>query len=99
MSDGHSSNEKEQAQFHDVEKAAADHHKERHRPNIVELLRVQEGIVYEQHPEKNAKWYQRLLDYGLEENGIKPVPLELRTSTQYNQLFTVFFTCLLCLLP
>lgn len=99
MSDAHSANEKEQPQLDDVEKAAADHHKEHHKPNIVELLHLQEGIVYERHPEKHARWYQRLLDYGLEDNGIMPVPLELRTSTEYNQLFTVFFTCLLCLLP
>ncbi|KAK0636958.1 permease for cytosine/purines, uracil, thiamine, allantoin-domain-containing protein [Bombardia bombarda] len=44
-------------------------------------------------------WYQRLLDAGIEENGIKPVPVGQRTSTQYSNLFTVFFTCLLCLLP
>ncbi|KAL2128483.1 hypothetical protein VTI74DRAFT_9115 [Chaetomium olivicolor] len=63
------------------------------------LLRVKDGEVYEAKPETNPKWYQRLLDAGVEENGTKPVPLEQRTSTQYNNLFTVFFTCLLCLLP
>ncbi|KAK3398216.1 permease for cytosine/purines, uracil, thiamine, allantoin-domain-containing protein [Sordaria brevicollis] len=47
----------------------------------------------------SPKWYQRLIDAGVEENGIQPIPVEGRTSTQYNQLFTVFFTCLLCLLP
>ncbi|KAH6856566.1 permease for cytosine/purines, uracil, thiamine, allantoin-domain-containing protein [Chaetomium sp. MPI-CAGE-AT-0009] len=46
-----------------------------------------------------AKDGERLLDAGVEENGIKPVPVDQRTSTQYSNLFTVFFTCLLCLLP
>ncbi|KAK3390945.1 permease for cytosine/purines, uracil, thiamine, allantoin-domain-containing protein [Podospora didyma] len=59
------------------------------------LFVVEDGEVYETHPEKNARWYQRLLDAGVEENGIKPVPVEHRTVTQYNNLFTVFFTCLL----
>lgn len=49
--------------------------------------------------ENSPKWYQKLIDAGVEQNGIQPVPLEGRTLTQYNQLFTVFFTCLLCLLP
>ncbi len=66
---------------------------------IVSLLAVADGEVYEPHPEKNPKWYQKLLDAGIEENGIKPVLLENRTSTQYNNLFTIFFTSLLCLLP
>ncbi|KAK3688586.1 permease for cytosine/purines, uracil, thiamine, allantoin-domain-containing protein [Podospora appendiculata] len=44
-------------------------------------------------------WYQRLLDAGVEENGIRPVPVEQRTKTRYSNLFTVFFTGLLCLLP
>ncbi|ORY63174.1 permease for cytosine/purines, uracil, thiamine, allantoin-domain-containing protein [Pseudomassariella vexata] len=46
-----------------------------------------------------SEWYQRLLDAGMEENGIKPVPIEKRTNTRYNNLFTVFFTGLLCILP
>ncbi|KAK3954629.1 purine-cytosine permease [Pseudoneurospora amorphoporcata] len=48
---------------------------------------------------ENPKWYQNFIVVGVEENGIQPVPIEGRTSTQYNQLFTVFFTCLLSLLP
>lgn len=60
---------------------------------------MEAGEVYEAHPDRNSKWYQKLLDAGVEENGIKPVPVEHRTSTQYNNLFTVFFTCLLGLLP
>lgn len=66
---------------------------------LLSLLKVKDGEVYEVHPDKNPKWYQKLLDAGVEENGIKPVPTEQRTSTQYSNLFTVFFTCLLCLLP
>ncbi|KAH8880672.1 hypothetical protein GQ53DRAFT_533352 [Thozetella sp. PMI_491] len=72
---------------------------EKHQPRLISLLAVEDGIVYEAHPEKNAKWYQRLLDVGFEENGIKPVPVEQRTETAYNKIFTIFFTCLLCLLP
>lgn len=63
------------------------------------LLTVEDGIVYKPEAEEHTRWYQRLLDAGLEENGIKPVPIEKRTNTQYNNLFTVFFTGLLCILP
>jgi len=66
---------------------------------IFSLFTVQEGEIYEAHPEQHPRWYQRMLDAGVEENGIKPVPLEHRTVTQYSNLFTVFFTCLLNLLP
>ncbi|KAJ3509443.1 hypothetical protein NM208_g15668 [Fusarium decemcellulare] len=45
------------------------------------------------------RWYRKVLDAGVEENGIRPVPPEERTQTQYSNLFTVFFTCLLCVLP
>ncbi|SPQ19937.1 a2d298bd-126c-408d-9260-45bf0d9d1fd3 [Thermothielavioides terrestris] len=63
------------------------------------LLTVEDGEVYEAQPGKNPRWYQKLLDAGVEKNGIKPVPVGQRTSTQYSSLFTVFFSCLLCLLP
>jgi hypothetical protein len=66
---------------------------------LVSFLAVKDGEVYELQADKNPKWYQKLLDAGVEENGIKPVPIEQRTSTQHNQLFTVFFTALLCILP
>lgn len=66
---------------------------------LFKILAVKDGEVYESNPEKNPRWYQKLLDAGIEENGIKPVPVDQRTLTQYNNLFTVFFTCLLCLLP
>jgi hypothetical protein len=82
---------------------------DQHRPGPPDLyaswkrlrsqLTLQDGEVYEAHSDKNPRWYQKLLDAGVEENGIKPVPVEQRTSTQYNNLFTVFFTCLLGLLP
>jgi hypothetical protein len=63
------------------------------------LLRVNDGEVYDVDLEKHPRWYQRFLDTGAEENGIKPVPLARRTNRQYSNLFTMFFTCLLCLLP
>jgi hypothetical protein len=66
---------------------------------LTSRLAVRDGEVYQRHSENNPRWYQRLLDAGVEENGIKPVPLEERTITQYSNLFTVFFSGLLCLLP
>ncbi len=83
----------------DLEKQEVIQIQDKNQPKLIALLAVEDGIVYETHPEKNAKWYQRLLDVGFEENGIKPVPLEQRTATTYNNLFTIFFTSLLCLLP
>jgi calcineurin-like phosphoesterase family protein len=67
--------------------------------NLLSSLRVKEGEVYEANYDRKPRWYRRLVDAGVEENGIKPVPLEQRISTRYSNLFTVFFTCLLCLLP
>lgn len=66
---------------------------------LVSMLKVDDGEVYESHPEKNPKWYQRILEIGVEENGIKPVPIEQRTDKRYWNLFTVMFTALMCLLP
>lgn len=66
---------------------------------LVSMLKVDDGEIYESHPEKNPKWYQRILDIGVEENGIKPVPLEKRTDQRYYNLFTLMFTALLCILP
>lgn len=71
----------------------------RHTNGLVSLLTVEDGVVYKPEAEEHTRWYQRLLDVGVEENGIKPVPIEKRTNTQYNNLFTVFFTGLLCVLP
>ncbi|KAK1826759.1 hypothetical protein QBC39DRAFT_316262 [Podospora conica] len=66
---------------------------------FIARLTARDGEVYELRPEDNPRWYQKLLDAGVEENGIKPVPLEYRTNTHYSNLFTIFFTCLLNLLP
>ncbi|RWA10023.1 hypothetical protein EKO27_g5093 [Xylaria grammica] len=71
----------------------------KHTKGFVSLLTVEDGVVYKPEAEEHTRWYQRLLDAGVEENGIKPVPVEKRTNTQYNNLFTVFFTGLLCILP
>jgi len=96
-----SGNEYEPNSARDVEKLdgrTTELHKQ-HGGGLVSLLAVEAGEVYEPHPEKNPKWYQKLLDAGVEENGVKPVLVENRTNTQYSNLFTVFFTSLLCLLP
>lgn len=66
---------------------------------LVSMLKVDDGEVYGEHPEKHSKWYQRIIDFGIEENGIKPVPIEKRTDKRYHSLFTVIFTALMCLLP
>ncbi|TQN74800.1 Purine-cytosine permease fcyB [Colletotrichum shisoi] len=66
---------------------------------IAQLSTVQDGEACRKNDGRTPKWYQRLLDAGVEENGIYPVPLEARTNTNYSNLFTVFFTSLLCLLP
>ncbi|CAN8102725.1 unnamed protein product [Discula destructiva] len=66
---------------------------------LVSMLKVDDGETYESRPEKNSQWYQRILDIGVEENGIKPVPLDKRTDKRYYNLFTVMFTALLCILP
>lgn len=66
---------------------------------LVSMLKVDDGEIYESHPEKNSKWYQRILDIGVEENGIRPVPVEKRTDRRYYNLFTLMFTALMCILP
>lgn len=43
--------------------------------------------------------HRLLLNMGVEENGVQPVPPEERTDTQHSNIFTVFFTCLLSVLP
>ncbi len=70
-----------------------------HSHGFVGILAVEDGEVYNPVPEKNPRWYQRLIDAGFEDNGIKPVPVEQRTNTQYSNLFTIFFTSMLSLLP
>jgi hypothetical protein len=71
------------------------------RNGLASLFRVEHGVVYDPAGDQaeNPRWYQRLLDLGVEDNGIKPVPVEQRTLTRYNNLFTVFFTSMLCVLP
>ncbi len=96
-----SSQEGDGAPVLDVEKQAeaTESHYKPHPSGFISMLKVKDGEVYEVNPEKHPKWYQRILDTGAEENGIKPVPLSKRTNRQYSNLFTMFFTCLLCLLP
>jgi len=66
---------------------------------IDQSVTVEDGKIHHRESSRNPKWYQRLLDAGVEENGVLPVSLEKRTNTNYSNLFTVFFTSLLCLLP
>lgn len=47
---------------------------------------------------KSAIW-RKILGWGVEENGIVPIPPEKRTDKRVLNLFTVWFTALLCLLP
>lgn len=90
------------AEAGDAEKSgnlAQERDQEKHTNGLASLLAVEDGVVYKPEAEEHTRWYRRLLDAGVEENGIKPVPAEERTNTQYNNLFTVFFTGLLCILP
>ncbi|KAM0810457.1 hypothetical protein AB5N19_10806 [Seiridium cardinale] len=81
----------------DVETGGSTH--EHDRSGLPSFLVVEPGEIYKPDAENRPRWYQRLLDAGVEENGIKPVPVERRTNTSYNNLFSVFFTALLCVLP
>ena len=47
---------------------------------------------------KSALW-RKILGWGVEENGIIPVPVAKRTDKRVFNLFTIWFTALLCLLP
>lgn len=47
---------------------------------------------------KSAIWH-KILAWGVEENGIIPVPVEKRTDKRVYNLFTLWFAALLCLLP
>jgi hypothetical protein len=69
------------------------------KDHMSSLFKVEPGVIYKPDAGQRPPWYQWLLDAGVEENGIKPVPVEKRTNTQYNNLFTIFFTGLLCVLP
>lgn len=81
----------------DVEAGISDH--EHSHSGMASFLKVEPGAIYKPEAAKHPMWYQRLLDAGVEENGIKPIPVEERTNTSYNNLFSVFFTALLCVLP
>ena len=83
----------------DIESQGLEGKTTRGRHGISSFLHIGAGDMYRLRPEENSKWYQKLLDLGVEENGIKPVPLEFRTQTKYSDIFTVYFTCLLCILP
>lgn len=87
---------------HDVEAGRGDGDapaSQHHGGGFASFLSVEEGVVWKPEAEQNPKWYQRLLDAGVEDNGIKPVPVERRTDTRYYNLYTVFATALLCVLP
>ncbi|KAJ7634710.1 permease for cytosine/purines, uracil, thiamine, allantoin-domain-containing protein [Roridomyces roridus] len=44
-------------------------------------------------------WHRRLLTWGVEERGIRPVTLEERTDPQYSKIFFIWFTASTNLLP
>ncbi|KAF6842128.1 purine-cytosine permease fcy22 [Colletotrichum plurivorum] len=96
MSSRTSITQKEQVGIFDMESQS---HASKGHGRVAELFDVQDGEVSQKSRSRNPKWYQRLLDAGVEENGIKPVPIAERTNTSYSNLFTVFFSSLLCLLP
>ncbi|TIC99885.1 Purine-cytosine permease fcyB [Colletotrichum higginsianum] len=96
MSSWTSTTQKETAETYDMESQSP---VSKTHGGIAQLSTVQDGEVCSKDGVRTPKWYQRLLDAGVEENGIHPVPLEARTNTNYSNLFTVFFTSLLCLLP
>lgn len=96
MSSRTSLSQKEKAEAYDMESQSP---VSKANGGIAELMAVQDGEVHQKGSRQNPKWFQRLLDAGVEENGIQPVPIEERTNENYSNLFTVFFSSLLCLLP
>ncbi|KAH9242077.1 hypothetical protein K456DRAFT_1922654 [Colletotrichum gloeosporioides 23] len=96
MSSRTSLSQKEKAEAYDMESQSP---VSKANGGITELMAVQDGEVHQKGSRQNPKWFQRLLDAGVEENGIRPVPIEERTNENYSNLFTVFFSSLLCLLP
>ncbi|OLN88227.1 Purine-cytosine permease fcyB 1 [Colletotrichum chlorophyti] len=91
-----SATQKEQAETFDMESQTP---VSKGSDAIFESMIVQDGDADQDNGSRNPTWYRRLLDAGVEENGVQPVPLERRINTNYSNLFTVFFTGLLCLLP
>lgn len=61
-------------------------------------LEFESGEEESFEPKPKPLWF-RVLNWGVEEGGIAPIPVEKRTDTRYINLFTVWFTALLCLLP
>ncbi|KAL3426541.1 Purine-cytosine permease fcyB 1 [Phlyctema vagabunda] len=49
--------------------------------------------------QKQKPLWCRILNWGVEENSIAPIPLAQRVDIRVANLFTVWFTALLCLLP
>ncbi|KAF4964865.1 hypothetical protein FSARC_7256 [Fusarium sarcochroum] len=78
-----------------------------HRPNASEQITSSDvegdsdpsASTFAKRGNRLSKLHKLLVDAGVEENGIRPVAPEERTQTQHSNLFTVFFTCLLCILP
>ena len=64
------------------------------RPLEFESGEEQESLEVKQDP----FWF-RVLNWGVEEGGIAPIPVQKRIDRRYVNLFTVWFTALLCLLP
>lgn len=95
MSSRTSLTQKDEADIYDMESQSP---APKGHGGITELLAVQDAEI-SQGKSGHNQWYQRLLDAGVEENGIRPVPIEGRTNTNYSNLFTLFFSSLLCLLP
>jgi hypothetical protein len=80
--------------------AAIEHSPEMGSDTYVEKRRSDMESCEEESLEAKPKslWF-RVLNWGVEEGGIAPIPVEKRTDRRYINLFTVWFTALLCLLP
>lgn len=48
---------------------------------------------------RSHDWKQRLLTWGVEIRGITPVPVEERTDTRFVNIFSLWFTMSVTLLP
>lgn len=79
-------------QAHDVRMGKSEYDVEK-RP-----MEVESGEEESMDGKEKPLWF-RVLNWGVEEGGIAPIPASKRTDTRYVNLFTVWFTALLCLLP
>ena len=61
-------------------------------------MEVESGEEESLEGKERPLWF-RVLNWGVEEGGIAPISVSKRTDTRYVNLFTVWFTALLCLLP